>query len=172
MDPTSAAASPEVRWKGRRGIGPIGTVWRILLVIFLSERIFLSGDPPAWWHYPMGFIAFPALLVAAQAAYARWRPSPSPWVGPIGVAIIGTVVLLAFLHPVTRPALGLMIVLLLLLSAIKGDRDCEGTVIGNWLLRRNDRIACPNSAIDALERLLRRRRLADDRRPAPGDDTC
>lgn len=170
MNPMSADAAPDVRWRGRRSIGPLGTAWRVLLVIFLAERIFVAGDPPSWWHYPMGLVAFPVVLVAGQAAYARWRPSPSPWVGPIGVAIVGTAVLLAFLHPVTRPALGLTIVLLLLLSAIKGDRDCEGTVLGNWLLRRDDRIACPNSAVDALERWLRRRRSARSK-PTTDDHT-
>nr|CEL17500.1 hypothetical protein [Kibdelosporangium sp. MJ126-NF4]CTQ91273.1 hypothetical protein [Kibdelosporangium sp. MJ126-NF4] len=79
--------------------------------------------------------------------------------GPFAVAGIGIPVVAAAVFPPTRPAAMLMIALLLVLSALKGDPDCEGTVIGNWLLRRSDRVACPNSVIDVLERHARRRRL-------------
>ncbi|MGH2603432.1 MAG: hypothetical protein ACRDJ9_29110 [Dehalococcoidia bacterium] len=76
------------------------------------------------------------------------------------MASVGTAVSLAAFLPSTRPAIVLMIAMLLVLSAIKGEPDCEGTVIGNWLLRRADRVACPNSVIDVLEHHFRRRRLA------------
>lgn len=160
MNIASTEASRDVRWAGGRRIGPIGTIYRLLIIAFLVERLYVASDSPVWWQYLLGLVVFPGVLVAAQAAYARWRPRPSPWIGPFAVASIGTAVLFAFFLPSTRPAIGLMIAMLLALSAIKGDPDCEGTVIGNWLLRRADRVACPNSIIDVLERYLRRRSLA------------
>lgn len=156
----AGTASDHVRWAGRRRIGPIGTIFRVLVAMFLLQRLLFTDTALSWWHYPLGLIGFPAVLVAAQAAYARWRPRQSPWIGPFAVATVCGVVLLGYLSAHTRPALGLMIVMLLVLAAIAGDPDCEGTVIGNLVLRRSDRIACPNSIVDALERHLRRRSFA------------
>lgn len=163
MTRAGVGVAGEVRWRRGRRIGPVGTTYRLLLAGLLGWGLYAGGGAPSWWHYPLGLVGFPAVLVAAQAAYARWRRPLSPWVGPFAVAGIGIPIVAAAVYPGTRPAAVLMVALLLVASAVKGDPDCEGTVIGNWLLGRTDRVACPNSVIDVAERYVRRRRLGRDR---------
>jgi len=46
----------------------------------------------------------------------------------------------------------------MLIAAWRGQAGCEGTVVSNWLLGRDDQIGCPTfTPIDEVEAQLRRK---------------
>jgi hypothetical protein len=50
----------------------------------------------------------------------------------------------------------------LLVGAWRGQAGCEGTVISNWILGRDDQVGCPLlSPLDAAEARLRPRGVAE-----------
>ena len=138
----------------KRAIGPIGTIVRILLGIGMFAAAFFP-DRPQGWQLALGLAGMPAAFVVWQLLRARWDPRPADdtAAGVVASVVLGTA-LLGFTQ--TRPAALLFGGLSLLVAGIRGYAGCEITAVGNWLLRRDDRVGCVVlSPVDAAERHLR-----------------
>lgn len=143
-----------------RAIGPIGTTVRILLGIGAFVSAFIP-DRPYEWQVALGLVGMPAAFVIWQLLRARLAPRPAAdaCAGVVASVVLGAA-LLGF-GP-TRPAALLFAGLSLLVAGIRGYAGCEVTAIGNWLLRRDDRVGCVVlSPVDAVERQIRSERAGD-----------
>lgn len=157
------------------GIGPIGTVARVVLGLFLLIDGLLGGTV-AVSHGQLrtgfeplgvllGVIAFPALLLAWQWLRARRNPARFEETGPVGTAINMVIFLALFLTPwyarafsFTSDAALVFYGASMLLAAIRGYGGCEVLAISNWVLSRDDQVGCfVLSPVDYLERRLRHR---------------
>ena len=66
--------------------------------------------------------------------------------------------------PYTGPAAAPFYGVTMLIAAWRGEPSCEGTVVSNWILRRDDQIGCPVFfPIDAAEERLTARKGRVDR---------
>ena len=79
----------------------------------------------------------------------------------MGVAgtLLNGAVLVALANPYTGGGAALFYGATILIAAVRGQAGCEGTVLSNWILDRNDEIGCPAfTPIDAAEERFRRSR--------------
>lgn len=157
----------------RRHIGPVGTVARVVLGLFLLIDGVLRGtvvvshgqlrtgfDPLGLL---LGVITFPALLLAWQWLRARRNPARFQATGPVGTAINMVIFLALFLTPwyappfaFTSDAALVFYGASMLLAAVRGYGGCEVLAISNWVLGRDDQVGCfVLSPVDFLEHRLR-----------------
>src|SRR5215210_6125820 len=131
--------------KSRR-IGPIATATRVLVGVGL---LYLAGGAAglSWgveWYDPVvGFIALPAVMVAAGLVAARYTPGPVHLTGALAICLNCLVILALVLNPYTGGGALLFYGTTLLISAWRGQPGCEATVISNMILGREDQIGCP-----------------------------
>jgi hypothetical protein len=148
----------------QRGIGPLGTIARVLVGGLLLASVTWGHltrgfDPSAWL---LGLVGFPALLVAGQWLRARRTSTPLRATGPVAHALnVAVFVVLYLLEPTSDAAL-LFYGASMWLAAVRGYAGCEVLAVSNWLLRRDDQVGCAVFwPVDQLEhrRTARRHRL-------------
>jgi hypothetical protein len=144
---------------GRRQIGPIGTVARVVLGLILlafgvlgGQVIFIDGQLRSQFQllpFFLGAVVFPALLLGLQWLRIRQAPARFQATGPVGSVLN----ILIFLALVSTPLYAPRVAFLgyaafvfygasLLLAALRGYAGCEVLAISNWILRRDDQVGC------------------------------
>jgi hypothetical protein len=150
--------------KQRREIGPIGTVSRLVVGLFLLYIAFVDGPPLAdgfewglrWYDVVVGAVALPAIMLGFGLAARGYAPGDVRFMGVPGTLLNGAV-LVALANPYTGGGAALFYGATILIAATRGQAGCEGTVLSNWVLRRNDQIGCPAfTPIDLAEARFRR----------------
>jgi hypothetical protein len=151
--------------KTTRDIGPIGTAARALTSVALLYIV--GGATITSWgidlHEAMiGLVALPAVMIALGLVARRYAEGPIRFTGPLGIALNLVVIVALTANDVTGPeGAGIFYAVTMLIAAWRGQAGCEGTVISNWVLGRDDQIGCPIFApIDEVEAYSRRRRAA------------
>ena len=151
----------------RREIGPIGTASRVLVGLFALYLALVDGPPFAdrfawdlrWYDALLGLIVLPAIAVGFGLAARRRSPGGVRFMGPAGIAVNLVVIVALVGNAYTAPGALLFYGATMLIAATRGKAGCEGTVVSNWILGRNDQIGCPVfEPIDAAETHLRHSR--------------
>lgn len=146
-----------------RGIGQIGTGARI--VGGLALLVLASLDKPAGlvgglepYELVLGLVALPAASIAVGLLARRYSDGPLRFTGAVGTAANLAVLALLFANPpYTASAAALFYGPAMLIAAWRGQAACEGTVVSNWVLGRDDQIGCPIlTPLDVAEAHLRR----------------
>ena len=150
--------------KTERDIGPIGTAARVLTGLAL---LYIAGGATiASWGIEaqdalIGLGALPAVMVALGLAARRYAPGPIRFTGPLGIALNLAIILALIANDVTGGGATIFYGATMLIAAWRGQAGCEGTVVSNWVLGRDDQIGCPTfTPIDEVEAQLRRRHAA------------
>lgn len=145
----------------RRRIGPIGTASRVFLGLGL---LYLAGGASGlsweirWSDAAVGLLALPAIMVAVGLIGRRYATGPIRFTGPLGVALNCAAIVALVSNEYTGGGATLFYGATLLLAAWQGQPGCEGTVLSNLILRRDDQIGCPVfSPLDGAERRFARR---------------
>jgi hypothetical protein len=152
----------------RRAIGPIGTVMRLVAGLLLLGNVaygqlMTQHVRPATWV--LGLVGFPAVVLAWHVWRIRRHPARFSYASPISYAL-GALLFLALYFTwwyapalsVTSDAALIFFGGTMVLTALRGYGGCELLTPSNWLLRRNDQIACAVIApFDALDQRLTRR---------------
>ena len=146
-----------------RDIGPIGTAARLVVGLLLVGLI-VYGQLSSSGHltpitWVLGLIGFPALVLAWHFWRIRRKRAPFHDISPssfvLSIALPLTLYLIGLYVPTlwfTSDATLIFIGISLLLAALRGDAGCEFLALSNWLLRRNDQLACAVfTPIDSLE---------------------
>lgn len=146
-----------------RDIGPLGAAIRLfvggaLVGDIVYGELATAGhlEPVSWL---VGLLGFPALVLAWHVWRIRRNPAPFLNTSPLTFALSLALPLAAYLLGwVVRPlgftsdATMLFIGGSLLLAALRGSAGCEFLALSNWILRRNDRLACAIlTPLDALD---------------------
>ncbi|MGH3114622.1 MAG: hypothetical protein ACRDOP_14270 [Gaiellaceae bacterium] len=106
----------------------------------------------------LGLFAFPAATVAVGLAAQRYADGPLRFTGQLGLALNTAVIVALYVNPYTADAAALFYGVTLLVAAWHALPGCEGTVLSNWILRRDDQVGCPIfTPIDDAEARLRDR---------------
>jgi hypothetical protein len=146
-----------------RDIGPVGTAVRLVAGLLLVGNVaygqlVTQHVRPATWA--LGLLGFPALVLAWHVWWIRRHParfsSTSPHSYALGALLFLTLYLTWWYAPalsVTSDAALLFFGGTMVLTALLGYGGCELLTPSNWLLRRQDQIACAVFApFDALDR--------------------
>jgi hypothetical protein len=151
-----------------REIGPIGTAARIVTALALLYIV--GGSTIASWNIDLhdaliGLVALPALMLAVGLAARRYADGPIHFTGPLGIALNLMVIVALIANDATAPGATLFYGATMLIAAWRGQAGCEGTVISNWVLGRDDQIGCPTfTPIDEVEARFRRAAAIADAR--------
>jgi hypothetical protein len=151
----------------RCAVGVIGTTVRLILGLVLVGSVVFgqlaTHLAPASWA--LGLVGFPALMLAWH--WGRIRRSPAPFRDTSALSSILSVAVPLALYftwwyapafSVTSDAALLFVGGSMMLAAFRADAGCELLALSNWLLRRNDQLACAVlTPLDLLERRLARR---------------
>jgi hypothetical protein len=149
-----------------RAIGPVGTASRALVGLFLLYMALIDGPPFAdgfawglkWYDAVLGLVVLPAIMVSAGLAARRYADGPLRYMGPLAIALNLIVGLALLSNQYTGGGATLFIGTAMLIAAWRGQAGCEGTVLSNTLLGRDDQIGCPLfSPIDTAEAEIRSR---------------
>ena len=152
--------------ESKRAIGPIGTATRALGAVPLLYIALVDGPPFAdgfelglrWYDAAIGLVALPATTILLALAVGRYLRGPVRFTGPVGVALNLALIVALASNEYTGGGAALFYGTAMLVAAWRGQAGCEGTVISNWLLGRDDQIGCPTfTPIDELEARLRQR---------------
>ncbi len=151
----------------KRRIGVFGTVSRVLVGLGLLYLAATHGGLSwrlRWSDVALGLVAFPSVMVAAGLVARRFAGQPVRFTGPLGLTVNTAVIVALASNRYTAGGAELFYGTTLLVAAWLAQPGCEGTVLSNLILRRDDQIGCPTfTPVDAIEaRLARRsRRLAN-----------
>jgi hypothetical protein len=161
---TLARSASEQAIHLRRDIGAVGAAIRLLVGgalvgdIVYGELATAGRLEPISWL--VGLLGFPAVMLAWHAWRIRRAPARFVDTSPLSFALsLAAPVAAYFLGWVVRPlwftsdATILFIGASLLLAALRGSAGCEFLAFSNWVLRRNDQLACAIlTPLDALDR--------------------
>ena len=136
---------------GRREIGPIGTVARVVVGVGMLGSVVYGHVEgpfrPASWV--LGLVGLPAVLLGWQWWRARRSPSRFEATGPFAQVLNIAVFAALYFTPDYAPALSatsdaalVFYGVSMLLAAIRGYGGCEVLAVSNWLLRRDDQVGC------------------------------
>jgi hypothetical protein len=138
-----------------RDIGPIGTAARVITGLAL---LYIAGGATitSWGIEPqdalIGLLGLPALMVGIGLAARRYADGPIRFTGPLGIAVNLAVIVALIANDSTGGGATIFYGAALLIAAWRGQAGCEGTVIANWVLGRDDQIGCPTfTPIDEIE---------------------
>jgi hypothetical protein len=156
--------------RGRRQIGPVGTVTRVvvaggflswgLLVPHRHPWLDLPGAGSRPWGLLVGLVALPALITALVRL--RGRTAKPLRLGPEAACLVtGVLVLASFVAPV---AVLTFIGGTMLLLAVVGRGGCEVMAVSNLVLGRHDYLAC--LAVSQIDVWEARRARSRSLRPA------
>ena len=138
----------------RREIGAVGTLARLACAAILLWMgvLDVTSRPSGWHDAVLGLIVFPAIVVGLVLAVRRHGGGPIRLTGPLGTALNCGLILALVFDPYTSGPAVLFYGSALLLTAARGQPDCEATVVSNLILGRDDRIGCPIfTPLDRLE---------------------
>ena len=136
----------------QRAIGPIGTAARLVAGLLLVGNVaygqlVTQHVRPATWA--LGLLGFPALILAWHIWRIRRHPARFSSTSPLSYALGALLFLALYLTWWYAPALSVTSDAALIffggtmvLTALRGYAGCEMLTPSNWLLRRNDQIAC------------------------------
>ncbi len=151
-----------------REIGPISTIIRLVLGVFLvgfiayGEISHVGHLIPATWL--LGLLGFPALVISWHLWRIRRRSAPFVDDSSLGIVLSLVLPLAVYLlgwlvKPLwfTSDATLIYVGSSLILAGLRGSAGCEVLALSNWLLGRTDQIGCAFlSPIDALDQLAHR----------------
>jgi hypothetical protein len=147
-----------------RDIGPIGTAARVVTGLAL---LYIAGGATiaSWGIEPLdaaiGLVALPALMIVLGLAAGRYSDGPIRFTGPLGIALNLVVIVALVGNEYTGGGATIFYGATMLIAAWRGQAGCEGTVVSNLALGRDDQIGCPTFApIDEVEAHFRRRQAA------------
>ncbi len=130
-----------------RDLGKWGTIARVLLGAGFVVAAFSIGVK--WHDAAIGLVAFPVAVMLVIAFRGR-SAAPLRLFGSSGHGLNCVIAIAAFVLLLV-PAL-LFYGASMLLAAVRGYGGCELFAASNWLLERDDQIACPVfTPIDAAE---------------------
>ena len=151
-----------------RQIGPVGTAARVVVGLLL---LYIAGGATItlWGIEPqdavIGLVALPALMVGVVLVARRYAAGPIHFTGPLGVAVNLVVIVALIANDFTGGGATIFYGATLLIAAWRGQAGCEGTVVSNLVLGRDDQVGCPTfTPIDEVEaHLCRGAAMADTR---------
>jgi hypothetical protein len=171
MDTARQPALTDARGRGsedtqatgrRRAIGPIGTAARLVAGLLLLGNVaygqlVTQHVRPATWA--LGLLGFPALVLAWHVWRIRRHPARFSSASPLSYALGALLFLVLYFTwwyapavSVTSDAALIFFGSTIVLTALRGYGGCEILTLSNWLLRRQDQIACAVFApFDALD---------------------
>jgi hypothetical protein len=156
---------------GPRGIGSVGTAARVAVGVGLVYIVGAADGLPwdvGWSDVVLGLVALPAITVIAGLGLRRYGVGSIRFTGPVGHAVNCAVIVALAANPYTGGGAGLFYAATLFVAAWRGQTGCEGTVISNLILRRDDQVGCPLFApLDAIEA---KHRTSRAERPAAAHD--
>jgi hypothetical protein len=146
----------------QRDIGVIGTAARIILGLDFVGSV-VHGQlathlvPAAW---ALGLIGFPAITLAWHWWRIRRHPAPVHDTNPLSFILSLALPLSLYFtwwyapnFSVTSDATLIFVGSSMVLAAVRAYAGCEILALSNWLLHRNDQIACAVfTPLDHLER--------------------
>jgi hypothetical protein len=133
-----------------RDIGPLSTVARVLLGVFLLGVAVHDGAGPV--DIVIGVVAANAVVFVALALRGANAP-PLRFTGPAGHLI--NIGLIFGFYAVNPEAAHLFYGSAMLLAAARGYGACEMFAVWNWVRRRDDQFGCPVFLpVDVIERHL------------------
>ena len=153
---TGQVTAVRIEGKQRRALGPIGTVARLGLAVFVGFAFYQHWSAGVLqWHTPvLGLAVFPAITILVALTWERVRHTLIPGNGPWGVVINHTIIFGLVAVPYTSLAAGLFYGASALLAAVRDYKGCEVVAISNTLLQRHDEVGCflftPADALDSL----------------------
>lgn len=153
-----------------RWIGPIGTTTRLVVAAGLLYLAFFDGTSWGfeWYDAAVGVGVLPAAGLAFGLAARRYASGPVRFMGSAGTTANCLLLVALGVNPYTAGGAALFYGATLLLATWRDQPGCEGTVLSNALLGRDDQIGCPLfSPIDEAETRLAARTAA--RRQHPED---
>lgn len=137
-----------------RAIGPGGTAARLCLGIVLVAWPFFAAESGelATHELALGLLGLPLVALLAIGGFSRASGDPLRATGPTGYVVNFAIAGALLSLPFTRNAAFLFYGASMLLAAARGYAGCEVLAVPNWLLRREDELACPVfSPLDNLE---------------------
>ncbi len=153
-----------------RRIGPIGTATRLLGAAGLLYLAFFDGTSWGleWYDAAIGLGLLPAAGIVFGLAARRYASGPVRFTGSSGTTANCLVLIALAVNPYTAGGAALFYGVTLIVGAWRAQPGCEGTVLSNWILGRDDQVGCPLfSPIDEAEARLHARRSAGGRQPRP-----
>lgn len=151
-----------------RRIGPIGTATRLLGAAGLLYLAFFDGASWGleWYDAAVGLGVLPAAMIAFGLGARRYASGPVRLTGSAGTTANCLVLIALAVNPYTAGGAALFYGTTLLVAAWRAQPGCEGTVLSNWILGRDDQVGCPVfSLIDEAEARLNPRRSRRGRQP-------
>ena len=146
-----------------RRIGPIGTATRLLAAAGLLYLAFFDSASWGfeWYDAAVGLGLLPAASIAFGLGARRYASSPVRFTGSAGTTANCLVLVALGVNPYTAGGAAFFYGTTLIVAAWRDQPGCEGTVLSNLLLGRDDQVGCPLfSPIDEAERRLHARRSA------------
>lgn len=147
-----------------RQIGPIGTASRAIagLGLLYLAIVFWKVDQQG---AIVGLLVLPAASLAVGLILRRYASGPVHFTGLAGLALNFGVIVALVANPYTADGAALFYGITMLIAAWRGQPGCEGTVISNLILGRDDQIGCPVfEPVDEVEKRISTRR---NRKEAP-----
>ncbi len=144
---------------GRRQIGAIGTLARVVLGIILlvfgvlgGQVIVINGQLRSHFQllsFILGVVAFPMLLLGLQWLRVRLAPARLQATGPVSTVLNILIFIALVSTPWYAPRLSFLGYSALifygasmLVAALRGYAGCEVLAISNWILGRDDQVGC------------------------------
>jgi hypothetical protein len=146
-----------------RRIGPIGTTTRLLVAAGLFYLALFDGARWGleWYDAAVGLGVLPAAMIAFGLGARRYASGPVRFTGSAGTTANCLLLIALGVNPYTAGGAALFYGATLLVAASRAQPGCEGTVVSNWILGRDDQVGCPLfSPIDEAEARLNTRRAA------------
>ena len=141
---TNEQAAVRIPGKRRRAMGPIGTITRLGLALFVGivfYRVTSAGE--LQWHTPvLGLVVFPAITMLVVMTWQRVRGTPIRGDGRWGTVINHAIIFVLVAVPFTSLAAAVFYGASVLLAVVKDYKGCEVVAISNTLLRRHDQVGC------------------------------
>lgn len=145
----------------KRRIGPIGTGVRILgglALLYIAAGANGFKWEGEWSDAAIGLVALPAIMLGVGLAARRYAAGPLRFTGPLGIVLNLAVIVALVSNEYTGGGATLFYGSTMLIAAWAGQPGCEGMVISNLVLRRDDQLGCPIFfAIDELDERVRHR---------------
>jgi hypothetical protein len=129
-----------------REIGPVGTALRVVTglgFLYLAGAVEGGSWDVDWFDPLVGFIALPGVMLGVGLIARRYASGPVHFTGVLGHAVNAVVIVGLLVNPYTAGGAVLFYGATMLVAAWRGQRGCEGTVIANLILQRDDQVGCP-----------------------------
>jgi hypothetical protein len=148
-----------VEARGRRQIGPIGTLARVVIGLILlsfggmgGQIIVINGQLRSHVELPsviLGVVAFPMLVLGLQWLRLRRAPARLQATGPVSTVLNILIFFALVSTPLYAPQLSFVGYAAfvfygasMLVAALRGYAGCEVLAISNWVLGRDDQVGC------------------------------